>query len=206
MLNKHIVYVYGTLRPGIDENLVEVAGSLFNLGHYPGAILYKEGTTPPTEANLTFLAERVEVDDLELEALDAYEGYDPDDRPMSLYIRRNHLDGWIYEYNGRLPWATRIASGDWLAHTGKDMGSAAYMIRNQRVLPVYQPIEQHPDWVKEPGSAILSQPPLVRPGIGHNGGLPFDGGTDVKPKVVNVTEVASSRTMDYDLDEKEMVA
>jgi gamma-glutamylcyclotransferase (GGCT)/AIG2-like uncharacterized protein YtfP len=117
MSSKHIVYVYGTLRPG--TNPVEyVEGQLFNLGWFPGIVLGLPGLVA---------CERVEVNDLHV--LDLYEGYNPDNLSSSLYIRRPYKDGWIYEYNYDYDLASVITCGDWLKFTGQEHGSNHHLLR-----------------------------------------------------------------------------
>ena len=103
------IYVYGTLRP--DEQspdgsgTVQIPGTLYDLGWFPGIILGGENFVT---------CERIEVEDLD--AVDAYEGYNPKFTIESLYIRRPILDGWIYEYNKSTEDKRLIHSGDWLKY------------------------------------------------------------------------------------------
>ncbi len=114
----HIVYVYGTLRPGGPVTHL-VPGVMFDLGSYPGARL----ETP--ETGNFIVCEKLEVDDEKLSQLDRYEGFDKDDPARSLYLRVPYLDGHIYTYNKSFEGRRSIEGGDWLAHRGQDRGSAA---------------------------------------------------------------------------------
>ena len=120
---KHVVYVYGTLRPGTGPT-IQIPGVMYDLGWFPGVILpgtkgLDDGTY--TEGS-TFTAERIEVSDERLKGLDRYEGYDPGRPEISLYIRRPYLDGWVYEYNDTVHSRPVIESGDWLEYTKEKSG------------------------------------------------------------------------------------
>jgi gamma-glutamylcyclotransferase (GGCT)/AIG2-like uncharacterized protein YtfP len=127
-----LVFFYGTLmagfdrrrRAGIDAKLSYVGrgairAALFDLGLYPAAIPDPQGHV---------WGEVYEMSDPEvvLAALDAIEGYRPDDADRSLYVRQQTdvvlPDGSValasvYFYNAPLGKAQRIASGDYLEHT-----------------------------------------------------------------------------------------
>lgn len=123
-MGKHIVYVYGTLRPGGGAT-VRVPGKLYDLGFCPGAVLYKKehGDEVPL-----FVAERIEVTDDQLARLDTYEGYNPDRESSSLYIRKAFRDGWVYEYNFDVKDINWILSGDWLRHKKQTRGTSYRLI------------------------------------------------------------------------------
>lgn len=107
----HILYVYGTLRPGTGETFRE-KGTMYDIsGSFPGVVLGGDDE---------FTCERVEV--RSLDAIDRYEGYYPDDPKNSLYIRRPFKDGFIYEFNREVRPEMLVQSGDWLVHTGKRQG------------------------------------------------------------------------------------
>lgn len=114
----HLVYVYGTLRPG-GSDLHMVPGVMYNMGHYPGVRIMS-----PTAGKFV-VCERIEVSDTRLAQLDHYEGYRPDDPARSLYLRVPYLDGYIYEYNQSLDDRKVIEGGDWLAFREEKRGSAA---------------------------------------------------------------------------------
>jgi putative glutamine amidotransferase len=123
-----LLFVYGTLRPGIAPAAVadlvaglrvigeaRAHGRLYNLGPYPGVIL---DAAAPTRVHGVLL---------ELPSpppwprLDAYEGYDPLNPAASLYIRRRcdveladrgrGIEAWVYEYNRPVPDSCLIPSG-----------------------------------------------------------------------------------------------
>lgn len=102
-----------------------IRGRLYDLGEYPGLVPGDD----LVEAELHALA-----DPGVLTALDAYEGFDPDDPQGSLFLRRSirvprfgtgpdcrwfdrqTIDAWVYTYNRAVDPAARIASGCWRAH------------------------------------------------------------------------------------------
>jgi gamma-glutamylcyclotransferase (GGCT)/AIG2-like uncharacterized protein YtfP len=124
-------FFYGTLmagfdrrrRAGIDHKMTYrgrgyITGSLFDLGIYPAAIPSSDGRV---------WGEVYEFQDAEsvLPALDDIEGYTRDDPDRSLYVRDrarvqmedgSSLEAWVYFYNAPLGGASRIPSGDYLAH------------------------------------------------------------------------------------------
>ena len=121
-MNKHLVFVYGTLRRGTARAMTirfpnskfiadaRVIGSLYDLGAYPGLLL--------NESNSLVIGEVYEVDDEILNELDDFEA--------SSYYRRKQVEislgtdrrlGWTYEpdpefYSPR----TLITSGDWIEY------------------------------------------------------------------------------------------
>ncbi len=110
------LFIYGTLQPGHAPDEIAVAverlrlvgrgtvsGVLYDLGDYPGAVLGGNrqsrifGTVfeLPDDANV-------------LQALDEYEGFNPEAIAESLFVRVEHavemadgraLNCWIYAYN-----------------------------------------------------------------------------------------------------------
>lgn len=115
MDSKHVIYVYGTLRPGANE-IVEAPGTMYSLDGFPGI---KLGHTDGT-----FKCERVEVSDKVLERLDRYEGYSPDSPETSLFVRVPFRDGEIYEYNGAIDLCSPVPHGDWLRFVNREQGGA----------------------------------------------------------------------------------
>lgn len=114
-MKKQILYVYGTLRPG-KEKTVTIPAALYDLGWFPGVKLGEPGEV---------VCEPIEVSDWA--PVDRYEGFDENDYPNSLYIRRSLLvpygiDGWIYEYNQAVNPIKKIESGDWLDYTREGRG------------------------------------------------------------------------------------
>lgn len=97
----------GQLKP-VGEGYVY--GRLYDVGEYPGAIL--DGGTRSRVFGKIF---ELSPDRAVLKQLDSYEGFDPEDRRTSLFVRRRAsisrtkqppLRAWIYEYNrdvGSLP-------------------------------------------------------------------------------------------------------
>ena len=121
-MNKHLVFVYGTLRRGGAGSMsirfpnskfiaeAKVTGSLYDLGAYPGMLL--------NESNSLVSGEVYEVDDEILKRLDDFEA-------SSNYLRKqveislgsNRKVCWVYEpdlefYSHR----TLITSGDWIEY------------------------------------------------------------------------------------------
>lgn len=121
-MNKHLVFVYGTLRRGgagamsirfpSSQFIAEakVSGSLYDLGPYPGLLL--------NASNSLVMGEVYEVDDEILNRLDDFEA-------SSHYCRKQvELSPgtqsrmcWTYEPNPDFySLHTLIASGDWLEY------------------------------------------------------------------------------------------
>ncbi len=128
-MNKHLVFVYGTLRRGTERSMsvrfpdakfvadAKASGSLYDLGAFPGLLL--------DESNSTVTGEVYEVDDELLNKLDAFE-------TLSNYCRKqfeislgdHSRTCWVYEpdpefYSPR----TLTASGDWLEYAQKNTDS-----------------------------------------------------------------------------------
>lgn len=126
------VFFYGTLmtgfdrrqRAGIDERKLVYLGrgyihaALFDLGIYPAAV-------PDPEGRVWGEVCQMREPDAVLLALDAIEGYCPQEPDASLYMRVEipiYLEdgsvesGWAYFYNAPLGRAERIASGDYLEY------------------------------------------------------------------------------------------
>ena len=124
-----LVFLYGTLVPGHEPaemtpvvtrlrrvGPARVKGRLYDFGAYPGAIL--------DESSDSSISGRVfEVPDKDLlTALDDYEGFDPEDRAGSLFVRvkcpvtladGRKLECWIYVYDGNPGGAPVVAGGDY---------------------------------------------------------------------------------------------
>jgi gamma-glutamylcyclotransferase (GGCT)/AIG2-like uncharacterized protein YtfP len=123
-MNKHLVFVYGTLRRGGAGAMsvrfpgarfiggAKVGGSLYDLGAYPGLLV--------NESNSSVIGEVYEVDDELLGQLDEFEAsshYRRKQVEISLETRREVC--WVYEpdpayYSLR----TLITSGDWMEYAG----------------------------------------------------------------------------------------
>jgi len=126
-MTKHL-FVYGTLAPGREPmplrpqiarmtlvGTASVAGALYDLGTYPGAIL--DGSD-----RIFGSVFQVPGDDAFWQALDSYEGFDPGQPNAGLFRRetcRARLDPGqevtcdIYVYNGTPPRGQRVADGLW---------------------------------------------------------------------------------------------
>jgi gamma-glutamylcyclotransferase (GGCT)/AIG2-like uncharacterized protein YtfP len=126
-----LFFFYGTLmagfdrrtRAGIDAKLSflgrgSIAATLFDLGLYPAAV-------PSTEHRVWGEVYQVSDAATVLAALDEIEGYTPADLDRSLYLRHltpvtlnegRTVEAWVYFYNAPLGRASRIPSGDYLAH------------------------------------------------------------------------------------------
>jgi gamma-glutamylcyclotransferase (GGCT)/AIG2-like uncharacterized protein YtfP len=123
-MNKHLVFVYGTLRRGGARAMslrfpnskfiadAKVSGSLYDLGPYPGLLL--------NESNSSVLGEVYEVDDEILNKLDDIEAsssYWRKHVEISLGTQRTMC--WIYvpEHNPEFySYRTLITSGDWIEY------------------------------------------------------------------------------------------
>jgi gamma-glutamylcyclotransferase (GGCT)/AIG2-like uncharacterized protein YtfP len=121
-MNKHLVFVYGTLRCGSagamslrfpDARFIaaaKVSGSLYDLGAYPGLLL--------NESNSTVVGEVYEVDDEILNKLDDFEASSNYRRKQVEILLGTHRKAvWTYEpdlefYSLRI----LITSGDWLEY------------------------------------------------------------------------------------------
>ncbi len=132
-MHERSLFVYGTLRKAfahplslfIEKNSVfagtgTVRGNLYDLGEYPGAV--------PAKTNLVWgevyvlnknISQRV------LAKLDEYEGYLKNEKNKSLFAREwitvkltneQTTEAWMYWYQHPVDEATRIASGDYVAH------------------------------------------------------------------------------------------
>jgi len=127
-MNKHLVFVYGTLRRGgaraisnifPDSKFIadaNVRGRLYDLGAYPGLLL--------NETNSLAIGEVYEVDDEILSKLDAFEASSYYWRKqVEITLNTHKRMCWIYEPNPEFysP-RTVITSGDWIeyARTKKD--------------------------------------------------------------------------------------
>ena len=122
------LFVYGTLHPShAPEELADlvrrfdcigqgsVAGRLYDLGAYPGAVLDARSA-----GRIFGTVFRLPPGDDVFARLDAYEGFAPDAPRRSLFLRRLHsvqlANGevvvcWVYEYNGTAADAAMIESG-----------------------------------------------------------------------------------------------
>lgn len=130
-MNKHLVFVYGTLRRGGAGAMsvrfpgakfiadAEVSGSLYDLGAYPGLLLKESGST--------VIGEVYEVDEELLDELDEFEA-------SSRYLRRQveislgtqRRACWVYEPDTEFHSPrTLITSGDWVEYAATKTGGHA---------------------------------------------------------------------------------
>ena len=121
-MNKHLVFIYGSLRRGNAQSMsvrfskskfitdAKVTGSLYDLGPYPGLL--------HNESNSLVIGEVYEVDDELLNKLDDFE-------ESSHYLRKqveislgtDRKTGWTYEPNPEFySLRTLISSGDWIEY------------------------------------------------------------------------------------------
>src|SRR5258705_12788337 len=121
-MNKHLVFVYGTLRRGGARAMsirfpsskfiadAKVSGKLYDLGAYPGLLL--------NESSSLVIGEVYEVDDEILNKLDDFEAssnYWRKQVEISLGTQRRI--GWTYEPNPEFySLTTLITSGDWIEY------------------------------------------------------------------------------------------
>ncbi|MBA3247259.1 MAG: gamma-glutamylcyclotransferase [Pyrinomonadaceae bacterium] len=121
-MNKHLVFVYGTLRRGglrampmifpaatfIDTATVQ--GRLYDFGTYPGLLL--------DESNSSVVGEVYEVDDETLNKLDAIEADSHYWRKqVELSVGGRRQIGWVYVYNPQFySRLILIESGDWIEY------------------------------------------------------------------------------------------
>lgn len=121
-MNKHLVFVYGTLRSGGAGAMsirfpnskfiadAKVSGSLYDLGAYPGLL--------SNEPNSLVIGEVYEVDDEILNKLDDFEASSNYWRKqVEISLGTHSRLCWIYEpdpefYSPR----TLITSGDWIEY------------------------------------------------------------------------------------------
>ena len=122
-MNKHLVFVYGSLRRGSARPMsirfpnakfiadAKVNGSLYDLGPYPGLLL--------NESNSSVIGEVYEVDDEILNELDDFEASSRYSRKqVEISLDNNRAMSWIYvPDNLELHSArTLIESGNWIEY------------------------------------------------------------------------------------------
>lgn len=125
------IFLYGGLMRGFEMheslNLDSVTeflgearcrGTLYDLGEYPGMTL---------EGNGRVQGELYRVlDDEAIPLMDRHEGYYPESRQGSTYVRRleemidRDLMAWVYVYNGPTEGYEVIESGSWREHLGRN--------------------------------------------------------------------------------------
>ena len=121
-MNKHLVFVYGTLRRGGARAMsirfpnakfianAKVSGNLYDLGAYPGLLL--------NESNSLVVGEVYEVDDETLNKLDDMEASSHYWRKqVKISLGTHSKKCWIYAPNPEaFSRRTLIASGDWIEY------------------------------------------------------------------------------------------
>ena len=128
MPDTEFVFFYGSLitgqsgreeLPGIEKMIslisqASVAGTLFDLGDYPGLILGDQGLV----FGEVYRIHRESAQQL-LDRLDIFERFDPTNRSESLFIRQivrlvePSIDAWLYTYNQDTHGHSIVASGQW---------------------------------------------------------------------------------------------
>jgi gamma-glutamylcyclotransferase (GGCT)/AIG2-like uncharacterized protein YtfP len=121
-MNKHLVFVYGTLRRGSARSMsirfpnskfiadAKVTGRLYDLGAYPGLLV--------DESNALVVGEVYEVDDETLNELDDFEASsDYWRKQVEISLGTHQKLCWTYEPNSEF-YASRtlITSGDWIEY------------------------------------------------------------------------------------------
>jgi len=121
-MNKHLVFVYGTLRRGSARAMsirfpgsrfvadAKVSGSLYDLGAYPGLLL--------EESNSMVIGEVYEVDNETLSKLDDFESSSHYWRKqVKISLGTHSKKCWIYAPNPEaFSRRTLITSGDWIEY------------------------------------------------------------------------------------------
>ena len=122
LMNKHLVFVYGTLRRGGGRAMsvrfpkakfiaeATVSGSLYDLGAYPGLLV--------NESNSLVMGEVYEVDDEMLNELDDFEAASHYRRKqVEISLGQHRKVCWTYEPEPKF-YAPRtlITSGDWVEY------------------------------------------------------------------------------------------
>ena len=121
-MNKHLVFVYGTLRRGNARAMsvrfpkskfiaeANVSGSLYDLGAFPGLLL--------NDSNSLVTGEVYEVDDKILKQLDDFEASSNYCRKqVEIVLGAERRSCWVYEPNPEFySLRTLITSGDWIEY------------------------------------------------------------------------------------------
>lgn len=106
-----------------------VRGRLYDLGEYPGAVLSEKSRS-------VIRGEVFELpgDRSTLTSLDDYEGFEPNKRSSSLFLRRTwpvtmddgkRLRCWVYVYNGTMKDARPLRSGRYARRTTSRRSTSA---------------------------------------------------------------------------------
>lgn len=116
---RHLVAVYGTLKRGHSNSHVLARADFIGEDRLTSLTLYDLGSYPAARRRPSdgVLVEVYAVGDRLLREIDTIEGYNPDSRANSLYLRQKlqtrHGPAWIYLYNGAVRHHQRIDSGTW---------------------------------------------------------------------------------------------
>ncbi len=116
-MNRHPVFVYGTLRKGGSNHFRmataelagegRIAGRMYRISWYPALVTGGEGSVR---------GELYTVPDEHLQALDQFEGPDYRRRKVSVSIvSGEETSAWVWEWTGTLEDAEAIDGDDWLA-------------------------------------------------------------------------------------------
>lgn len=133
MTGPELLFVYGSLRRGSGNLMAErlaseatyvgdasVPGALYDTGPFPA---YLPHSDPAARVYGEVWALRPESSETLLAVLDQYEGFAPDARYGSLFLRErvtvafddgSHRETWMYRYNHRATPESRVLSGDWM--------------------------------------------------------------------------------------------
>jgi putative glutamine amidotransferase len=202
---KPLLFVYGTLRPGhapasvaayVDRCVCRgdacVAGRLYDLRNYPGAIL--EGASD----DLRIHGQILELpDEAALRRLDAYEGYDPNDLPNSLFVRTecdviaddgSRRRAWIYVYNRDVRDARPIHSGRYHPHSAMKRPVIGLTMDYKDDAPSYALPFDYAKAIEMAGGLPFLIPYKVHPSLIPQyvdlcDGVLFTGGNDLDPSL-----------------------
>ena len=128
------VFVYGTLRKGGSNDITRlapapvrvgaarIAGTLFDLGAYPGLLLQGEG---PVVGEVYAISAELEQRLDEIEEVEPQPSGEYDKRWLWIDVGSCRLHCLVYEITqDRLAHAPVIGSGDWMAHQKGEAGQA----------------------------------------------------------------------------------
>jgi len=137
-LAREYLFLYGSLLTGSGDRALDrmvarrcrslghghIRARLYDLGPYPGAV-------PSDKPKQWVHGELFELTEPRhcLPRLDAYEGYEPNARENSEYLRdrvivtlegsRRTVQAWVYFFNGSVACRPRIKRGDYLAYRAR---------------------------------------------------------------------------------------
>jgi gamma-glutamylcyclotransferase (GGCT)/AIG2-like uncharacterized protein YtfP len=130
-MNTHSVFVYGTLRKGGSNHFRmdgadfagsgKVAGGIYLIDSNPELVFPALKTDTPGHV----VGEVYRVSEIQLKALDAFEGISGHDEEACEYRRvmvevemesGGHQNAWVWEWNSGLDGARSLPEGDWLIY------------------------------------------------------------------------------------------